>query len=189
MYVTAKEGIETKHTAKSDTELLDLLETDPDEGIAALLEVYSGLVWQVCARRLRNHEDIKECVNDTFADFCAVHSRFDPDKGSLRGFLCTIADRRALERYRKIRAANKAEARFRELSGYAEEEIRAMQAMSRTELDQALDALEPAEAQLLRMKYYNGLTFREIAQALQLPYETVKKRSQRSLRKLKKQFD
>ena len=36
------------------------------------------------------------------------------------------------------------------------------------------------------MKYYGGMTFKEIAASLDIPYETAKKRHQRSLKKLRK---
>lgn len=175
-------------TTYSDAQLLALLRRDMNEGAAALLEAYSGLVWQVCARRLRNPEDIKECVNITFADFCVSFHRFDADRGSLRSFLCTIADRRALERYRKICAVNRAEEKFRNLACTADQEAHAREALDRAELTQSLELLEAVDARVLRMKYYSGMTFREIAAKLQLPYETVKKRSQRSLRKLKQKI-
>ena len=61
---------------------------------------------------------------------------------------------------------------------------------SRMEEREALDAclrmLDPVDEQIIRMKYYGGMTAKEIAASLGLPYETVKKRHQRSLKKLKK---
>ena len=45
------------------------------------------------------------------------------------------------------------------------------------------------EAELIRMKYFGGMSIREIADSLELPYETVKKRHQRTLHKLRRQQD
>ena len=42
------------------------------------------------------------------------------------------------------------------------------------------------DAQILQLKYFQGMTAMQIAQSLGLPYETVKKRHQRSLVKLRK---
>lgn len=44
--------------------------------------------------------------------------------------------------------------------------------------------LNPNELQIIRMKYYDGMSVQEIADSLNLPYETVKKRHQRSVFKL-----
>lgn len=46
--------------------------------------------------------------------------------------------------------------------------------------------LDPVDAQILQLKYFQGMTAMQIAQSLGLPYETVKKRHQRSLVKLRK---
>ena len=54
---------------RSDAQILALLDRDPEEGMARLLEQYAGLVWTVSARALQNTEDTRECVNDVFAEF------------------------------------------------------------------------------------------------------------------------
>lgn len=61
-----------------------------------------------------------------------------------------------------------------------------LRAEQREELESALRALDPLDEQIIRMKYYGGMTAREIAEQLDLPYETVKKRHQRGLKKMKR---
>ncbi len=53
------------------------------------------------------------------------------------------------------------------------------------DLENAIARLDEVNQRIIRMKYYGGLSLREIAQLLQLPYETVKKRQTRSLKKLR----
>lgn len=55
----------------------------------------------------------------------------------------------------------------------------------RADLERAVSQLSLEEAELIRMKYYEGKTLQEVADAQGLPHETVKKRHQRSLNKLK----
>ena len=123
-----------------------------------------------------------------FSEFCQNYKRFDGEKGSLKNYLCLIADRRAMSRYRDNRRREQAESSaFRE-----REEREKRQAVfhgqeespSGEELEEAIDALEPQDSQIIRMKYYQGLSYQEIAKKLNLNYETVKKRGQRSLKKL-----
>lgn len=170
-------------TENPEEMLLAQLRENMDEGAALLMDRYSGMVWAVCARRLKDPEDIKECVNSTFADFCMYHGRYDSAKGSLRNYLCTIADRRALERYRKLSAARRAEEKYRILNAH-------LQQLSGQEhltehLHELLEHLSHPDAQLLRMRFFRGLTYREIATELGLPYETIRKRGQRCLNRLK----
>lgn len=144
------------------------------------MQCYTGLVWSVAAGYLENPEDIKECVNDTFVEFYRERGRFDPEKGSLKQYLATIARRRAIDR---LRASGRTD--IVPLS----EDIPIQGGISpedRAALDAALDSLTEEDAAIIRMKYYGGMSFREIASSLNLPYETVKKRHQRSLGKMKK---
>ena len=154
------------------------METDLHAGTAAAFEAYGGLVWSTCARRLDNAEDIRECVDDTFLDFSRGYQRFDPEQGSLANYLCTIALRRATERYRKNQSISRAEEAYRSRTRTASSENHA-------DLELALAQLDPVDAQILRSKYYGGMTYQEIAASLGLPCETVKKRGQRNLKKLK----
>lgn len=165
----------------TDTQLLTLLKDDSEEGLAALIGEYSGFLWAVSGRYLDNGEDIKDCLNETFSDFYLHLDRFDPDKGSLKGYLAVICQRNALRRGRdNLRWA-----------GVQPSELKAdsepLERWEQTEtLDEALSSLDPVDEQIVRMKYYGGMTAREIAASLGLPRETVYKRQQRSLSKMKK---
>lgn len=162
-----------------DAHLLQLLEQDPEAGLAALMEQYGGAVRAVAARRLSNEEDVRECVNDVFAQAYFQRARFDAAKGSLKNWLCTIARRRAIDRDRALR---------RRQTDPLPETLPAAEATDpdeRLDVQSALARLPEEEAALLRMRGA-GLTVAQIARVLDLPYETVKKRQQRSLAKLRK---
>ena len=53
----------------TDERILDILERDSQKGIVLLMEKYTALVWHICSRYVKDPEDIKECVNDIFAEF------------------------------------------------------------------------------------------------------------------------
>nr|WP_296437504.1 sigma-70 family RNA polymerase sigma factor [uncultured Acetatifactor sp.] len=178
--------------AYTDQEIQELIKQDKNKGAAALLETYTGLLWSVCARRLQNPEDIRECVNDAFSEFCLHADRYDEAKSSLRNYLCMIADRKALNRYRDNCRRERAESAASGEQAWKEDGQEAFRApggagdgeYTREELEAAIDKLDPMDSQIIRMKYYQGLSYQEIAEKLALNYETVKKRGQRSLKKL-----
>lgn len=166
----------------SDEQLLDLLDTEPEKGMAAFIETYSGLLWTICREYVENEEDIKDCVNETFSEFYLHRERFDPEKGTLKGYLAAIARRTAIHSYQKeerqsaIRTSQSKQDTFDPIGEYLDQE----------ELLEAMSKLDPVDEQIMRMKYFQGMTAAQIAQSLGLPYETVKKRHQRSLVKLRK---
>lgn len=163
-----------------------------------LMKQYAALVWKTAAACLQNPEDIKECVNDTFLEFYLHPDRYDPEKGSYAAFLSTIARRKAISMYRKNRKASG----FSVIPGtdaaehhgpapYDPAELKDPADMEevlaeRLDLEAALKNLNPEEFDIIRMKYYDGMTIQEIADSLHLSYEAVKKRHQRSLTKLQK---
>ena len=162
----------------TDGEITELLRQDPERGMEQIVEEYSGLLWSVAAGLLQEPEDIKDCVNGTFAEFFYHQERYDPDKGSLKAYLAVITKRLAYKQYQAYQQSG---------TGEVDPLDESEDAFHRQEeLEAALHTLEPMDEQILRMKYYDGMTAREIAASLGLPYETVKKRHQRSLKKLKK---
>lgn len=163
---------------KSETEILKLLDTDPNAGMVCLMERYLPLVHSVAAA-LGNGEDIKECINDTFGDFYLYRGSFDPEKGRLEHYLVAIARRKC---------ADIANARKKHAASQLPEAAEAVPTDWDQYLDlrQAIARLPEADAELIRRKYYQGQTLEQIAQSLGIRYETAKKRHQRSLAALKK---
>lgn len=164
----------------SEQELLRMLDCDPHTGMAAMVEQYTGLLWHVAEHHLKNPEDIKECVNDTFLEFYIHRDRFDSEKGSLTAYLAQIMRNLAVSRYRK-------NVLWDEQADAPQEETASVSDLveARVDLERAMAALKPEDAEIIRMKYYGGMTVREIADSLGLSYDTVKKRQQRSLSKLR----
>lgn len=166
----------------TDRQIIALLDTEPENAMAFLIDTYSGLLWKVCREYVENEEDIKDCLNETFSEFYLHKERFDPEKGTLKGYLAAIARRMAIHCYQKERR----QALFRTARSEQEALDPTEEYLSRDELLEAMSKLDPVDEQILRMKYFQGLTAVQIAQSLGLPYETVKKRHQRSLEKLRK---
>ena len=166
---------------QEDKQILKELKQHPQHGMELLMEAYTGLIWKVISFHLKNPEDIKECVNDTFAQFYFHRNSFDASKASLSIYLTAIARNISISRYRR----EKKHSLDSMLSDVSTEDSALLLAETQADLARALSALKPNELQIIRMKYYGGMTIAEIAESLDLPYETVKKRHQRSLSKLR----
>lgn len=160
----------------TDWELLELLEADPGLGILALFEQYMDLLNYVVSMRLRNPSDIQECVQDTFTDFYLSRKNFNPEKGTLSAYLVAIARHKAVYRFREIQ-------KEKELSLAASFPEDPLGLEDHAALEHALSQLGESDAKVLRMKYYEGYTAKEIGEILGISHEAVKKRIQRALKK------
>ena len=174
----------TDHLTGSDTALLARLDTEPDKAMEALVEQYTPLICHVASKYLADPEDVKECVNDVFTQVYLHRAEFSPEKGSLASWIGTIARNRAISRYRKQRKdltlpEDGAETEQSGPDTTAELE----QAM---DVEQAISQLSDTDQQIIRMKYYGGMSIAEIAETLHIPYETAKKRHTRSIKQLRK---
>ena len=166
----------------TDKKLLHLLDQNPEEGMGLLMEEYMGLLWSACRLYLTNPEDIRECVQETFADFYGNRERFRTEKGTIKAYLYVIAKRKAI----RMAAQNGKQSMVPlEMLEEAAADSGEDAILNREALEQALGKLKEQDSRMIRMQYYDGLTCREIAEAMHLPVETVKKRQQRSLRKLR----
>ena len=165
-----------------DREILELLKQDWDAGCGALIEQYRALLWGVCARRVSDPEDIRECVSAAVSDFCLQWERFRPEGHSLKTYLVAIADRKALDKYRQNLRWSKAR-RAAEQTALLEEEPHRETVIDAREM---LSLLSPLDREILRLRYLEGLPYREVGRRLGMNYEAVKKRGRRGLDKLRR---
>lgn len=165
-----------------DKNILKLLSEKPEEGMALLMEQYMGLLWSACRLYLDNPEDIRECVQETFLEFYEHQDRFLPEKGTVKAYLYVIAKRKAIRRLQ----ANGSYVLEPLDENMPDMEDAEEQLLNKAVLEQALSKLREQDSQMIRMKYYDGMTCAQIAHAMNLPMETVKKRQQRSLKKLRR---
>lgn len=169
---------------KTDMELILMFKTSPDDAMEALIQQYTGLVWSICSKHLNHIEDMKECVNETFSEFYRRYESFDMQKGTIASYLGAIARNRAITKYQKNSQNSQNVTCFEEFTADPSNALE--QAEWKLVLEQALKILSADEQKIIQLKYYEEMTVQEIADALGLPYETVKKRHQRTLGKLKK---
>lgn len=170
-----------------ELEIIGRLDTKPNQTMELLVEKYAALVWHIASKYLFNEEDIKECVNDTFAEVYVHRAEYDASKGSLSMWIGSISRHHAISMYRR----NKRDEEFsREIASEIETIPDVQDKM--TEAEQAMDIkeamakLSEIDREVICMKYYDGMSISEIAESLHIPYETAKKRHTRSIKNLRK---
>lgn len=89
----------------TDTEWLNLMKQSPKKAHLALIDEYGNYVYAIVISKLRNcavREDIEDCVSDIFVEVFRSADRFCESKGSLKGFISSIAQHIAINAFKCI---------------------------------------------------------------------------------------
>jgi RNA polymerase sigma-70 factor (ECF subfamily) len=138
-------------------------------------------VYRFLLRRTRNHCDAEELTQQVFADATSALSRSDPPR-SMRAWLYAVAERRLIDELRRRKRAATLAGLVTPDPGYTGADT--MQA-----LEDAVDRLPDLQRRVLVMRIVEGLTYREIAQALDCNEAACKMRLSRALRRLRDELD
>ena len=163
----------------------------PDEAYKALFDEYCDYVYAVVWSKLggtASREDIEECVSDVFAE---IWFSFEsgPPAADMKGFIGTVAKRRAINRYHSIsaRAAKTAadnEDMLGSMSDGSDIEAESDKAELRRILLDCIDGLGEPDRTLIIQKFYYRRTSPQIAKMLSMKPSAVRMRIKRAVAKL-----
>lgn len=154
------------------------------ESIEQLHADWAGALFVYAWRRLGDPGAAEEAVQDTLVRAWRHADRFDPERGSLPGWLFTIA------RHVTIDGLRRRDARPPQATGLDERDV----ALADVDVDRALEAWQLAEAlhgltpehrEAIVEVHYLGYTVRDVAARHDLPVGTVKSRLYYGLRALR----
>jgi RNA polymerase sigma-70 factor (ECF subfamily) len=176
----------------SDTALAVAVGRLEPDALRELYRRYGAAVFGIAKRVLRDRSLAEDVVQDVFTRFWNEPERFDPDLGTLRAFLVTKAHARAVEivRGEEARRARQERSARHDAAGVTYDlEREVWQDFVRTEVRDALRALDSDRRRAIELAYYEGLTYRDVAQRLELPEGTVKSRIRLGLRDLRRRLE
>jgi RNA polymerase sigma-70 factor (ECF subfamily) len=136
---------------------------------------------------LGSRADCDDVVAEVFVRLWTSPGQFDPDRGSLLGFLRLRAKGRSIdilrcESNRKRREDN--DAYSDNLPG-PDVESTVIAAEAAAELARAIAALPASEQEAIRLAYFGGMSYRAVALHLEEPEGTVKSRIRVGLQHLR----
>ena len=163
----------------------DLLRRDPEPALNQMLNAYTGLVYHAAAAVLgrTNHEEIEECVSDTFLVVYKSRERLDFSQGSLKAYLCATARNLAINRLKRRERVT--EVPLDEFAQSTEAtESAAIRNLETEELISAVLALGEPDSKIILYRYYFDLPSKEIAHLLGIKPNTIDQRLRRALQRL-----
>jgi RNA polymerase sigma-70 factor (ECF subfamily) len=163
------------------------LATAVAEGNRSALETvfqrFGGAVQSMAFRVLRDEVLAEDVAQDVFVSFWKAPGKYDPDRGSLRTFLMTLAHRRAVDTVRSEEARYRREEKVPDdIQPDIEEQV--WQSNLSDTVRAALEELPETEREAIVLAYFGGLSYVEVARRLGAPEGTVKSRIRNGMKKL-----
>ena len=151
---------------------------------AALYRVYAGDVYRLVYSLLAHREDAEEVVQDAFVYAIKNLRRYDREKASFRTWLFVIATSRARNKRRRpwlptisLRRLLQTDAEPAAPDSSARPpEGRVEDAIRQRILHEALAQLSPKLREAAVLRYFDGLTYREMGQILGISHKTAESR-------------
>lgn len=175
----------------SDEVLVELVARRDVNAFSVLYDRYSRPVYAMAVYML-GHVDAEETVQEVFLRLWSKAEQFDPQCGSFRAWFMAIARHhifsqlRQRSQRRQLAAGDHVDqilASLRDPNTNVEEDTWLRE--QGEQVLQALAQLPNEQRRVLVLAYYGGLSQSTIAQHLQLPLGTVKKRTRLGLQKLR----
>lgn len=154
----------------------------------ALNEIYdqfSSFVYGLALRVIGDARAAEDVSQDVFVTVWERPGAFDPDRGSVRTWLGTLAHRRAVDhvRHEEARRRRAIKDAARPVSTPDVEEM-ALALVTAERVRSALDALPDEQRRAIQMAYFGGKTYRQVAEVLGIPEGTAKSRLRLGLRRI-----
>lgn len=160
-------------------ELFEKLKIKDKDAYEELYKKYSTLVYQIAFSVLKNKENAEDIMQNVFIKIANLSEEKLPSKYEA-SWLYTVTKNEAISYIRK----NKENMPIEEVvQKSSEDEIEKM--LGKNEYNQMLSYLEDKERQIISLKVDIGLSFKEIANLLNMPIGTVQWKYYKSLHSLK----
>ena len=172
----------TQHAATSaDDALIVRVRTGDQEAFATLIERYKRSVYNTAYRLLGNPNDAEDAAQETFVRAYTRLATYAPD-GRFGAWLSAICSHWCIDTLRTRRrrvqtvALGKVMESDRFISQVDGPEAVALNTDSRDEMQRWLGSLPPQYRAVLTLRYYQDLSYAEIADVLDEPVSTVRMR-------------
>lgn len=184
-------------THEGDQSVLDRLLVGDDTALGVLYDSYSSVMVAIAARVLGSRTAAEDVLQEVFCEVWSRPDRIDLTRGSIKTYLTVMAHRRAVDAVRRTVATSAREDRV----GRADPARRMDNAPDTMVVDAddaagraaavgaALERLPEAQRDAIRLAYFGGHSYREVAAQLSIPEGTAKSRLRLGLARLREELN
>jgi RNA polymerase sigma-70 factor, ECF subfamily len=181
----------TAQEATSEQLLVDAA-TGDERAFAVLVERIRPQALRVARGVVRDPSIAEEVAQEVLTEVWLKADRFDPEKGTVTGWVATLTRRRAVDRVRSEQAGRDRDDRVARRSQVREIDVVADEVELRLEhwqVRQALRQLSDRQREAIELAYFAGHTYRDVARVLGIPEGTAKSRLRDGLLRLREVLD
>jgi RNA polymerase sigma-70 factor (ECF subfamily) len=163
----------------------DRMVAGDDAALGEIYDQFAAFVYGLAFRVIGDARAAEDVSQDVFVGLWQRPASFDPSRGTLRTWLGTLAHRRAVDYVRREEARRRRAEReaSRAISTPDVEEM-ATALVAAERVRAALEALPPEQRRAIHLAYFDGNTYRQVAEVLGIPEGTAKSRLRLGLRRV-----
>jgi RNA polymerase sigma-70 factor (ECF subfamily) len=170
-----------EHPRDAAADLGDLLvrvARGDEAAFAAVYDTLGAAVYGLARRVIRDPSRAEEVSQEVFMQVWQSAVRFDPQRGSAKSWVLTLAHRRAVDAVRHDQAATNRENKYDWSNGpdFDEVEETVTISLEHEQVRRCLDGLTELQREAVNLAYYQGYTYSEVADTLQANPATIKTR-------------
>ncbi|MEO6880655.1 MAG: sigma-70 family RNA polymerase sigma factor [Mycobacteriaceae bacterium] len=174
---------------EDDERLSALFVSGDDTALRAVYDRHGPLVYRIALSMLRSVPDAEDVTQATFISAWRGRATFNPQSGSLAGWLVGIVRRRAIDQLRVIGREQRTLAAVAVTPSLVSPPAGADGVVERMLVADELSRLPEAQRRVLELAFYDGLTHVQIAAATSIPVGTVKSHLRRGLTRLRRRWE
>ena len=152
-----------------------------------LYDRHNAMLWSIVLRIVGKAPEAEEVLQDAWLQVWRSAGTYQPSRGTVVGWLLTLARSRAIDRLRSLMSRQSAEAseRIEPPARTSEPPVEMARVQVQEQVAAALSALPTQQREVLQLAYFTGLSQSEIAARLGAPLGTVKSWTRQALSRLR----
>ena len=171
-----------------DRSALERMVAGDTRALEDLYDRHGDLLYSLVRRILSRVDDAEDVIQEVWLQAWRGARTYDPKRGTVCGWLVSIARSRAIDRLRSEGSRQRATDAAGSDAPVSEENPAesAVGRERREHVNRAMEQLEPQHREVLQLAYFAGLSQSEISERLGAPLGTVKSWTRQALSRLEK---
>ncbi|GAA2624651.1 RNA polymerase sigma factor [Paractinoplanes durhamensis] len=173
----------------SDEELAERLRDGDEKALRVAYDRHGATVLYLAQRLLGNRADAEDVTQLTFVAAWTGRDGFDPQRGTMLGWLLGIAKRKAVDRLRSAERYKRVAETVSAQVPAEDETERPDRIVDRLVVADELSRLPADQRRTLELAFFDDLTHPQIAEVTGLPLGTVKSHIRRGMASLRRRWE